>query len=313
MILCVGGTPAVQRTLIFDRLDVGAVNRAHTVHVTASGKPVNAARAVTTLGGRALLVTFLGGDSGRFVSRHLDSEGVTHEATWVEDDAPTRTCATLLSGDGAVTELVEEAPPVSERDVAGLEAAVERHLHEAEALCLIGSFPPSVPDDTYARLTRLAAGSGVPILVDAQKSLLLHALNERPFIVKPNLEETAAALDLTIENDDSGALEAVSALVEAGARWALVTLGASGAVLGNESGRRWRIEPPPIEAVNPIGSGDTLAGGLLHALAGGATVPEAAVRGTACAAANALTTTSGVFQTGEVERLLPHVRLVELD
>ncbi len=313
MILCVGGTPAVQRTLIFDRLDIGGVNRARKVHITASGKVVNAARSVTTLRGQALLVTFLGGDSGRFVSRTLDSEGVPHEATWLEDDAPTRTCATLLSGDGQVTELVEEAPPVSEKDVADLETTVRRYLHEAQALCLIGSFPPGVPDDTYARLTRHAGEAGVPVLVDAQKSLLLHALNERPFIVKPNLEETAAALDLTISGDGSDALAAVSALVEAGARWALVTLGASGAALGDETGRRWRIEPPAIEAVNPIGSGDALAGGLLSALIRGASVPEATVYGTACAAANALTTTSGVFQASEVESLLPDVRLVELD
>jgi fructose-1-phosphate kinase PfkB-like protein len=216
VILCIGGTPAVQRTLLFDRLDVGNVNRAHTVHITAAGKAVNAARAVTTLGGRALLVTFLGGDSGRFVSRNLGTEGVPHEAIWVEDDAPTRTCSTLLSRDGAVTELVEEAPPVSERDVADLELAVERHLHEAQALCLIGSFPPGVPDDTYARFTKLAARTGVPVLVDAQKALLLHALNERPFIVKPNLEETAAALGETVEVTGAGETGALGAALCAG-------------------------------------------------------------------------------------------------
>ena len=58
MILCVGGTPAMQRTLHFDHLDIGEVNRAREVRVTASGKVTNAARAVTVLGGRALLLTF---------------------------------------------------------------------------------------------------------------------------------------------------------------------------------------------------------------------------------------------------------------
>jgi fructose-1-phosphate kinase PfkB-like protein len=106
----------VQRTLVFDSLTVGGVNRARKVHVTAAGKAVNAARAITTLGGAATLISFLGGDAGRFVARGLDA------------DAPTRTCTTLIPKDGPVTELVEEAPPVSAGDVAALEAMVERRL-----------------------------------------------------------------------------------------------------------------------------------------------------------------------------------------
>ena len=303
----------MQRTLLFDSLAVGDVNRARKLYVTASGKVVNAARTVSTLGGESLVVTFLGGDAGRFVSRTLDAENVSHEAVWVEDDAPTRTCVTILEEDGPVTELVEEAPPVSESDVAALESVVLKRLDEARALCLIGSFPPGVPEDFYARLAAQAAEADIPVLVDAQKSLLINTLTERPFLVKPNLDETQAALDLPTNDGESAGLEAVSALVEKGARWALVTRGAESALLGDESGIRWRIEAPRIQAVNPIGSGDTLAGGLLHALADGAYVPEAAAFGAACAAANTLTPTSGVFDAAEAERLLPDVRLVRLD
>ncbi|CAN5641275.1 1-phosphofructokinase family hexose kinase [soil metagenome] len=303
----------MQRTLLFESLDVGDVNRARKLYVTASGKVVNAARTVSTLGSESLLVTFLGGDAGRFVSRTLDAEGVSHEAAWVEDDAPTRTCVTILEKDGPVTELVEEAPPVSGNDVAALESIVKKHLNEARALCLIGSFPPGVPEDFYARLAARAAEADIPVLVDAQKSLLLNTIAERPFLVKPNLDETQAALDLPTGDDERASLGAVSALVEKGARWALVTHGAEPALLGDESGGRWRIEAPSIQAVNPIGSGDTLAGGLLHAFADGASVPEAAAFGTACAAANALTPTSGVFDSNEAKRLLSDVRVVRLD
>ena len=313
MILCVGGTPAVQRTLLFESLAVGDVNRAQKLYVTASGKVVNAARAVKTLGGESLLLTFLGGDAGRHVSRTLDAEDVSHEAVWVEDDAPTRTCITILEEDGPVTELVEEAPSVSNSDMTALESIVTKHLGEARALCLIGSFPPGVPEDFYARLAAQAAEAGIPVLVDAQKSLLLNTLAKRPFLVKPNLDETQTALDLPTGDDERAGLKAVSALVEKGARWALVTRGAEPALLGDESGGRWRIEAPSIQAVNPIGSGDTLAGGLLHALAGGASVPEATAFGAACAAANALTPTSGVFDANEAKRLLPNVQLVRLD
>jgi len=311
VILCVGGTPAVQRTLRFKSLEPGAVNRPYEVlRVTASGKVVNAARAVTVLGGQALLATFLGGDSGRFVAQELAARSMPHEVIWTEDDAPTRTCATLIPDDGRVTELVEEAPPVSERDVAALEEIVTKSLREARALCLMGSLPPGVHEDFYARLTVAAREVSVPVLVDAKGASLDAALAERPFLVKPNLEEAAVTLDLPDGEPDAHA--AVAALTDAGAEWALVSTGASGSLLGNDSGSLWRIEPPAVEAQNPIGSGDVMAAGLLLALGRGSTVPDAAAYGTACAAANALTPTSGEVRPDDVEALLPRVHLTRL-
>jgi len=313
VILCVGGTPAVQRTLLFRRLEFGEVNRAREVRVTASGKMVNAARVATTLGEPALVATFLGGDAGRFVARELDAQGVAHDVVWTQDGAPTRTCVTLVPDGGPPTELVEEGPPVSENDVAALEEVVERRLDESRALCLIGSLPPGVPDDVYARLAVAGRDAGVPVLVDAQGGLLRSSLAARPFVVKPNVDEASAALGLDSGDDaETGALTAVDALVESGAEWALVSMGASGSVLGDADGGRWNVAPPRIEARNPIGSGDSLAAGLLVALTRGASMPEAAAYGTACAAANALTITSGVLDPDDVVALLPRVRVAPL-
>ena len=311
MILCVGGTPAVQRTLLFESFRVGGVNRARELHVTAAGKVTNLARVATTVGGSALLATFLGGDPGRFVATELDAGDIAYEPVWVT--SPTRTCTTLVPDDSPVTELVEEAREVAEEAVTELEAAVVRHLGDAEVLCLTGSLPPGVPEDFYGLLVRYAHRAEVPAIVDAQKALLRGALAEGPFLVKPNLEETAVALDLSLTDDEEADAEAaVAALIEVGAEWALVSTGATGAMLGDASGGRWKLQPPKVKAVNPIGSGDALAAGLAVALARGETVPEAAAFGTACAAANVLTPTSGVVRPEDVERLRPAGRLTRL-
>ncbi|MGI9050577.1 MAG: 1-phosphofructokinase family hexose kinase [Rubrobacteraceae bacterium] len=299
----------MQRTLFFKRLVPGEVNRAYEVKITASGKVTNAARVAATLCSQVLLATFLGGDPGRFVVRELDAEGVRHEIVWPKD-SQTRTCSTLIPDDDRITELVEEAQPVSADDAAELEEIVRRHLPEAEALCLIGSLPHGVPEDFYARLTRVADETGVPVLIDAQGPPLQKALAARPFLVKPNLEEATATLKLSPSGDEErDALAAVGTLLERGACWALISMGAGGSLLGNSSGSLWRVVPPKLEAVNPIGSGDSLAAGLLHSLLQGSSVPEAAAYGTACAAANVLTPTSGVVRPKDVARLLPEVGL----
>ena len=181
------------------------------------------------------------------------------------------------------------------------------------ALCLTGSMPSGAPEDLYAALVRAANAVGVPVLVDARKAFLRGALAERPFLVKPNLEEAAAALDLDLADSEEGASRAVAALLDAGARWALVTRGKAGAlVVGDGGGRRWRLEPPRINAVNPIGAGDAMARGMLLALVNGASVPDASRYGTACAAAGALSPVSGGLHPGDVDKLLPETRLVRI-
>src|SRR3954468_17447969 len=112
MIVCLGTTPALQRTMTFDRLRLDAVNRARSVREYASGKSINAARVVTTLGRPVVATGFLGGDSADACRRDLDAAGIAHDFASV---APrTRMCVTVVDGGaGTATELIEEPGAVT--------------------------------------------------------------------------------------------------------------------------------------------------------------------------------------------------------
>ncbi|MES2462641.1 MAG: 1-phosphofructokinase family hexose kinase [Armatimonadota bacterium] len=310
MILCIGLSPTVQRTLFFDHFSPEQVNRAKETQITASGKAVNVARVISILGGAPHLVQIVGGDSGRFVAHSLERQGIANTSVPVQNDAATRTCVTILSPGQAPTELVEEVPPITDLDIAAIRSAARPLLPHSRALCLSGSFPPGVPVRFYADLVHEANSLGVLSFVDAQKAPLLEALGEKPFLVKPNLDEAFATLGLTRSDDDQAdASTAVVALQEAGSTWALVSMGKAGSLLGGE-GRMWHINPPQVDAVNPIGSGDSLTAGLVYAhIRQGKPIPEAVVFGTACAAANCLSLTSGVVEPRDVERFLPQVQI----
>ena len=307
VILCVGLTPTVQRTQRFTSLTLGEVNRATETLTTASGKAVNVARVLDTLGAPVCLIQPLGGDSGRFVHKSLS---FTQEIIWAEDDAPTRTCCTLLESSpvigGCVTELVEEAPQLSESDTERLIARVLAKLPQATALALSGSLPPGVAPDFYAHLCA-ATPRSVRVVLDAQKEPLRLALAQRPYLVKPNRQETIVALSLPT---DTSALDCAHALRAAGAVNALVSEGRAGAVLVSEESDAWRILPPEITALNPIGSGDALMAGLIFShFVEKETLPESVRFGTACAAANCLTLTSGVVRAETINQLLSQVVL----
>ena len=300
MILCLGLTPTVQRTQRFAHLTLGEVNRATETTTTASGKAVNVARVLHTLGAPVSLIQPLGGGSGHYVHENLPFE---QEVIWAEDKASTRTCCTLLSGD-RTTELVEEAAPLSEADTERVIAAALAKLPGALVLALSGSLPPGVDSDFYARL---CAAASVPVVVDAQKAPLRLALCAHPYLVKPNRQETVAALGLPESTD---ALGCALALCAAGAQNALVSEGKAGAVLLTHTGVAWRILPPEITPLNPIGSGDALMAGLLFShFVQQETLLNSVRFGTACAAANCLTLTSGVVHPEDINQLLSQVVL----
>lgn len=308
-ILCLGTTPALQRSMVFDALTIDAVNRSSDVVEYASGKAINASRVVRTLGKSAVAMGFLGGDTGRLVRDDLDRGGIAHD--FCETAARTRMCITLIDRrSGEATELVEESRAVTPDDTEALLLTLDKRLkQQAEMLVLLGSLAPGVPADFYARCTRLATAAGVRTILDAKGAALQLALSERPFIVKPNRRELEETTGSPIRCDDD-LKRAIAAVIAEGPAWAIVTAGA-GDVVYSDGTRFWKLVPPAVKAVSPIGSGDSLAGGIAAALCGGTAVPEACAFGVACAVANALTPLAGHVVRADVERIQTEVLLRE--
>jgi fructose-1-phosphate kinase PfkB-like protein len=74
----------------------------------------------------------------------------------------------------------------------------------------------------------------------------------------------------------------------------------------------WRVRPPVISVVNPIGSGDSFTAALAWRLAQGEDLGEVCRWGAAAGAANALTLMPGEIDRNEVERLVHEVRIERL-
>src|SRR4051812_32842861 len=156
MIICLGTTPTVQRTMTFEHLVLDSVNRATHVHEYASGKSVNAARVLHTLGDDVLATGFLGGDSGKVFRDDLDQSGIKHE--FVSVTASTRLCITVIDRlSAAATELIEESKPVLPADYDALLITLADLLPRAQSLILSGTLAPGGEDDLYARAVKLAS------------------------------------------------------------------------------------------------------------------------------------------------------------
>ncbi|MDD5708047.1 MAG: PfkB family carbohydrate kinase, partial [Kiritimatiellae bacterium] len=141
-ILSLGLTPALQRTLRFDDLRLGGVNRARGVVESAAGKAVNVGLALAVLGDAALVTGFNGGHTGCQVDSDLRRRGVTQVFTLIRQ--PTRICTTILQPAYEATELVEESPPLTAGDLRQFRRDALRLLASCRALAISGTLPPSV-------------------------------------------------------------------------------------------------------------------------------------------------------------------------
>jgi tagatose 6-phosphate kinase len=310
MILCIGTTPAAQRVMVLRKLTLDAVNRAVTTLDGAAGKSVNVAKVLKALGEHPVATGFLGGDRGEELRTLLAAEGI--EMDFVTVASRTRQCITLLdTAAGTHTELVEESRPVTASDYEKLMAIIRRRVAGCRAVIMSGTITPGGPVDLYFQGTQLAHEAGVISVVDAQGPALIEALKARPGVVKPNRQELAATVKRELE-DEAAVISAMRELGELGTQHVVVTAGKE-PTLAFDGRSFWRIQAPRINAVNPIGSGDAFASGLLWRLLRGEDLGEACRWATAVGTANALTPMAGEVHGDDVQRLAGQVTVERLN
>ncbi len=310
MLLVITPNPALDRTMVFRGLRLGAVHRTSQVIVAAGGKGLNVARAARALGQPALVCGPLGGHTGEQVAHLAAEEGLL--CRWTSHGAgETRTCVLLVDPEAADgTALNEVGPPLGG---AGW-AAFARDALDASAsvdMCVAaGSLPPGVPPADLGALIRELGERGRRVVVDTSGAALLAAVEARPWGLKVNGHEAGELLGRLVA-DVPAALAAVEELLGRGLTLAAVSLGALGCVAG-AADERWWARPPALRVQSTVGSGDSLMAGLTTGLLRGQPLAEALRQGVACGAADALTPGPGKVEPDEVARLAAGVTLQEL-
>lgn len=281
MILSAGLTPAWQQVLVFDAFRYGEVNRAREVVWCASGKVFNAGIGVHRLGGRSLTLAPVGGPAVPQIEAEFAALGVPYR--WVKTRAATRVCTTLLDrATGSITELVENGRSLTPDELDAFRRAYREEAARADVAVLIGSLPQGTPDGVYRKLIQQTP---CPAVLDFRGDGLLSVLDLKPYVVKPNREELAKTVGRPLDDDDA-LLRAMRSLNDRGARWVVVTQGAA-VVWVTSSEAIYRFHPPATaNPVNPIASGDSMAGTIAWATGAGRPLPEAVRLGIAAAAQN---------------------------
>ncbi len=305
MILCLTPNPAIDRTLYVDELQIGAVHRAKKVLTAAGGKGLNVARTIRMLGGNPLCMGPLGGNAGNLLAELAEREGFSSHWTLVKNE--TRTCVILVQANRDATVINEPGAEIDLDECNTLIADVWGQALSASLVCVSGSLPPGFQLNQFESMLAGLVARGKSVWVDTSGGALKTALGVRGICVKVNGDELGDALGMEISSAEQ-AVKAIARLREGGISQIAVTFGRDGAVMSSDNGV-WFAQPPQIELVSSVGSGDAFLGGLAFALDAGHS-PELALRhAVAAGAANALEFGGGIFSLLDFDEISPKVQI----
>jgi ribokinase len=244
------------------------------------GKGSNQAIAAARAGGEVALITRVGRDAfGEIARKTWAADGVDTSAVIEDLDAPTGAAFIFVStvtGDNAIIVVSGAAGKLSVDDVRSAAPTI------TGAKVFMTQFEQ--PLDTAMAALTTARGAGVTTVLNPaparQVDDAIYALCD---YVTPNETEAAALTGLPVGNE-AEALAAAEELVRRGARNALITLGANGALLHGADGTHQVPAFKVPRVVDTTGAGDAFGGGFAVALSEGQPPVEAMRFGCATAA-----------------------------
>jgi ribokinase len=239
--------------------------------MAAGGKGANQAVAAARLGAQVTLVAKVGADVfGQQAVAGYQKDGISTD--FIFRDPASHTGIALILVDDKGENLISVASGANNALMPqDVEKAAER-IRSADVVVL----QLEIPLETVEFTARLAAESGVPVILDpapAPDAPLDRALVQYVSYLKPNETEAERLTGIPV-TDEVSARKAAEKLLQNGARNAVVTLGAKGAlwVSADQSGF---VPGCPVEALDSTAAGDAFSGGLACALARGLSLGEA--------------------------------------
>lgn len=301
--------PAIDVSYHLEQFVVDKGYRVENGHKTAGGKGLNVSRVLNILGEKPVCTGFLGGSNGEWIRTQLDKQQLQDQFLPIQGE--TRTCLAILDDSaGTQTELLEKGPTIEEKEATAFLSYFREALEQTKYVIASGSLPAGLPVDFYCQLAQLAKERDVRFVLDTSGEVLRKGIEGQPFLIKPNDEELCAYANqssLTIDE----MIAVAKQLCTNGVGNVLLSLGKDGALLINEH-QVIKASIPTVEAINPVGSGDSMLAGMTHALQQGKSLEDALAWACACGTANAMEAQTGFVQLNHVHDLLTKIQITTI-
>lgn len=316
---------AIDKTYFLNSFELGATNRVSRMIAQPGGKGMNSARVIRALGEEVMASGVVGGNNGAYIKEALTDQGIPHHMLEIEGES--RLCLNIIDeSSGVYSEILESGPTLDEQACAALVEMIKDLATDSSVVTLSGSLPAGAPVDLYNRLIEVVQAQGALALLDTSGAALASGIEQKPFMIKPNEDELKALLKLQGEANPSTRQDSTNepysqeqqvvhfireTMLQKELPCVAVTLGEKGALVGYEE-TIYQISPVSIEAINPVGSGDSFIAGMAVGLHRGLDKIETLKLASACGASNAMHQAAGMIDLEQVERFMRQIEVTEV-
>ncbi|MFP4013010.1 MAG: 1-phosphofructokinase family hexose kinase [Chitinispirillaceae bacterium] len=309
MIVCSLFNPAIDVSFRMETFEPGVTHLDLSSQAIPSGKGLNVARVVRTLGEEVAVAALVPEvDKLRFDS-FFEDQGI--KPLFFEVPGSTRINVTLSElQNECVTHLNSTSPSLSLRIQEEFLQFLELQIKQGSTWCFSGTIPAGFDKGVYSRVVSTCHEKGVDALLDTRGNALKLGLRTKPLMVKPNISELEELFDEQIRGVHHIALKG-KRLIDMGISYAFVSLGSDGmiAIHGNDC---LLCSPPQVKAVDTVGCGDALVAGILVAHSRKFSFSEICRMAIACGTSKCMHHGPGVVTRDEVWQLMEDVRITAI-
>ncbi|TYQ18097.1 UNVERIFIED_CONTAM: 1-phosphofructokinase/tagatose 6-phosphate kinase [Acetivibrio alkalicellulosi] len=294
MITTVALNPAVDKIYFIEDFKVGKMFRTDQIIKSAGGKGINVARVCKILGERVLVIGFKAGYTGDWIEKELVSIGV--DVNFVKVEGEIRTNNNIIDKKNKTeTEVLEIGHKTKLDDINRFLTVFDGILKQTKVLVLSGGLPQGCPNDFYKVLIEKAKFKNTLVILDTSGEFLIEGIKAKPDMIKPNLRELSTIVNKQLTEIDD-IVKVCKDIVRSGIAVVTVSMGDKGALLVTKEETLF-AKVPSINAVNTIGSGDSLVAAFAVGFQRGYNIDEAFKFAMACGVNN-----TQYIQVGKVNK-----------
>lgn len=263
MILTITANPSVDISYQFDKLKIDDINRIDLVEKDAGGKGIHVGYVLKQLGHDVVNSGFVGGKLGDYIIESLEKKGLFSRFVRIKEE--TRNCIAILH-DNKQTEILEKGPIITKDEEEKFLKNLDTITKDCNIINISGSLPKGLDSSFYIKIIEYAKKNNKFISVDTSGKTLTDVIEAKikPDLIKPNETEIKDVSKKDIKSIDD-LVEILSDKPFRDIKNIIVSMGKDGALVKMDN-TFFRSKVPKVEAINPVGSGDSSLAGAISAI-----------------------------------------------
>ena len=236
----------------------------------------NVTRNATALGAAVRFLSLVGDDlPGREVMEYVAGDKGVEPYIQIERNRPTTIKTRYIAGGQQLLRSDNETTaPLAEATISNLSALAAQLAPDVSAIVLSDYGKGVLHGDVVAATIAAARKAGKPVIVDPKGTD--YGIYRGATVVTPNRAEAQAATGIEVHSDEDAIAAATKIITECGIENVLLTRSQDGMTLVTSKGDAIHLPTEAREVFDVSGAGDTVVACLASAIAGGASLSDAA-------------------------------------